>query len=108
MEKRIVIHFNSYDMNTDNSKHITDYKTYGIVLIVLLLLTMVSVWVTHIQLKAWSVAVALLVTCTMAALILIYFMHLKFDSLLIKLLVILVFLLFAIFVGITLLDYVSM
>ena len=92
----------------DTDKHITGYKTYGIVLIVLLILTMVSVWVTHLQLKAWTVAIAMVVTCTMAALILVYFMHLKFDNFLIKILVSLVFLLFAIFIGLLLLDYVSM
>ncbi len=89
----------------ESDKHITEYRTYAIVLVVLLLLTMVSVWVTHLQLKTWTVAIALLVTCTMSALILIYFMHLKFDHILIKILVSLVFLLFAIFVGAVLMDY---
>ena len=89
----------------DAGKHITEYKTYAIVLIVLLILTMVSILVTHMQLKAWTVGVTLIVTCVMAGLILIYFMHLKFDNFLIKLLVALVFLLFAIFMVLVLLDY---
>ena len=88
-------------------EHITEYKVYGIVLVVLLLLTSLSIWVTHIDLKAWTVGIALLVTCSMAFIILIYFMHLKFDHILIKLLVGLVFLLFAIFIGITLLEYMT-
>lgn len=92
----------------DTGKHITGYKTYAVVLIVLLILTMVSIGVTHIQLKAWTVGIALFVTCIMGALILIYFMHLKFDNFLIKILVALVFLLFTIFVGVVLLDYGSM
>jgi len=88
-------------------EHITEYKVYGIVLVVLLLLTSLSIWVTHIDLKAWTVGIALLVTCSMAFIILTYFMHLKFDHILIKLLVGLVFLLFAIFIGITLLEYMT-
>lgn len=92
-------------MNTDK-QHITGYKVYAYVLIALLVLTSISVAVTHLALKAWTVGIALLVTCVMAALVLIYFMHLKFDSLLIKILVTCVFLLFAVFVGITLLDYI--
>ena len=91
-------------MNTDKPQ-ITEYKVYAYVLIALLVLTSISVWVTSLTLKTWTVAVALVVTCVMAFLVLVYFMHLKFDSLLIKLLVACVFLLFAIFVGITLLDY---
>jgi len=87
-------------------RHITEYKTYAVVLIVLLVLTMVSVLVTHLELKAWTVGIALVVTCIMAWLILVYFMHLKFDNLLIKLLVALVFLLFAIFMVLLLLDYI--
>ncbi len=89
----------------DYDKHITEYKTYAVVLIVLLILTMVSILVTHLQLKAWTVGIALVVTCVMAGLILIYFMHIKFDNMLIKILVALVFLLFAIFMGLVLLDY---
>ena len=88
-------------------QHITEYKVYGIVLVVLLLLTALSILVTHIDLKAWTVGIALLVTCSMAFIILTYFMHLKFDNILIKILVGLVFLLFAIFVGITLIEYMT-
>jgi cytochrome c oxidase subunit IV len=91
----------------DSEKHITPYKTYAIVLVVLLILTSVSVWVTHIDVKAWSVGIALLVTCSMAAIILIFFMHLQFDHILIKILVAMVFLLFAVFIGITLLEYIT-
>lgn len=91
----------------NQNKHITEYRVYAIVLVVLLLLTALSIWVTHLDLKAWTVGVSLVVTCSMAFIILVYFMHLKFDHILIKILVGLVFLLFAIFVGITLLEYIT-
>ncbi len=86
-------------------KHITSYKTYAVVLVVLLILTAISLLVTHLGLHPWTVGIALTVTCVMAGLILIYFMHLKFDNFLIKLLVGLVFLLFVIFLVLVLLDY---
>lgn len=89
-------------------QHITEYRTYGIVFVILLALLSLSVWVTHLRLEAWTVGIAMLVTCAMAAIILIWFMHLKFDHLLLKVLVAGVFLLFAVFIGITLLDYASM
>jgi caa(3)-type oxidase, subunit IV len=87
--------------------HITSYSTYVFVLIVLLLLVSISVGVTHMGLKAWTVGVALLIMCAMASIILIYFMHLKFDHILLKILVGGVFLLFATFIGITLLEYLT-
>jgi cytochrome c oxidase subunit 4 len=93
-------------MNSEK-EHITDYKVYALVLIGLLILLSVSVWVTHLQLKAWTVGVALIVACSMATIILTYFMHLKFDHFLLKVLVAAVFLLFVVFVSITLLDYAS-
>lgn len=92
---------------TQEKQHITEYKVYGIVLVVLLLLTALSIWVTHIDLKAWTVGIALLVTCSMAFIILTYFMHLKFDHILIKVLVGCLFLLLLIFIGITLLEYIT-
>jgi cytochrome c oxidase subunit IV len=93
-------------MNTEDP-HITEYSTYAKVLVVLLLLTALTIGVTHFELKAWSVGVALLIACTMAFVILTYFMHLKFDHILLKILVGLVFVLFAIFIGITLLEYAT-
>lgn len=93
-------------MNSQDN-HITEYKVYAIVLIGLLALLSLAVGVTHLELKAWTVGVALLVSVAMAVLILTYFMHLKFDHFLLKVLVAAVFLLFLVFVSITLLDYAS-
>ena len=93
-------------MNSEKP-HITEYKTYAKVLILLLVLTSIAIGVTHLGAQAWTVAVALLVSCSMAFIILTYFMHLKFDHILLKLLVALVFVLFAIFIGITLLEYAT-
>ena len=93
-------------MNSEKP-HITEYKVYALVLIALLVLLSLSVGVTHLQLKAWTVGAALIMACSMAILILTYFMHLKFDHLLLKVLVGAVFLLFVVFVGITLMDYAA-
>ena len=93
-------------MNTEKPD-ITSYRTYAIVLVILLALTALSILVTRLELKAWSVAMTMVMACSMAFLILTYFMHLQFDSKLIKLLVALVFLLFSIFIGITLLEYIT-
>jgi len=89
--------------NHDN--HITSYRLNGTVLLVLLLLTTITILAIKLHFGAFTVAVALLIACVKAAIVLTYFMHLKFENLLLRLMVSGVFLLFAIVVVITFIDY---
>ena len=91
-------------MSNENT-HITDYRTYGKVAILLLILTTVTLLVTEFDLKAWNVAIALAIAVTKGTLIVLYFMHVKFESLLLKLLVAGVAILFALFIVLTFADY---
>ena len=89
--------------NHDN--HITSYTLNGTVLLILLLLTSITILAIKFHFGAFTVAVALIIACVKAAIVLTYFMHLKFENLLLRLMVGGVFLLFAIVVGITFIDY---
>lgn len=89
--------------NHDN--HITSYTLSGTVLLVLLLLTTISILVVKLHFGAFTVAVALILASVKSAIVLTYFMHLKFENLLLRLMVGGVFLLFAIVVVITFIDY---
>jgi len=86
-------------------QHITPYWVYGVILVILLALTFVSVHVIHYDLKAWSVAVALAIASIKGTFVLAYFMHLKFDNLLFKILVAAVIMLFTSFILLTFVDY---
>jgi cytochrome c oxidase subunit 4 len=86
-------------------KHITTYRGYLKVLILLLGLTAISVIAAWINFGAFSVAVALIIACIKSGTVLSYFMHLKFDNILFRIMAIGVFILFAIIVIITFLDY---
>lgn len=90
--------------NTEK-QHITDYRVYGLILVILLALTFVSVFVVHLELQAWSVAIALGIACIKGSLVLAYFMHLKFDQALFKILVAAVIMLFVSFILLTFVDY---
>jgi cytochrome c oxidase subunit 4 len=92
-------------MNHENQAHITSYGTIAAVLVTLLVLTGISVTVVHIDLKAWSVGVALLIASVKATLVLTYFMHLKFDHPVFKIMVGAVILLFVSFILLTFVDY---
>lgn len=85
--------------------HISGYTSHAVVLIALLVLTAVSVGVTGLHLGAYSAAIALLIASVKVATVLINFMHLKFESLFLKLMVSGVFVLFALVIIITFIDY---
>jgi len=85
--------------------HITEYRVYGLVLLVLLILTTITITVTWIDLAAWSVLIALVIASVKVAIVLAYFMHLKFESSLYRVLVIMVLVIFAMVILLTFFDY---
>jgi cytochrome c oxidase subunit 4 len=92
-------------MEKDNHPHIVPYKTYVYVLIALLFMTFVSVAVTGIDLGPYTVSMALLLASIKSVLVLLIFMHLKFDKKFYGIMVASVFLLLACVIVITFLDY---
>jgi cytochrome c oxidase subunit 4 len=92
-------------MSHETPHHITPYRVYAVVLVTLLALTFLTVWVAHFHLGSLSIGVALLIACVKATLVLFYFMHLKFDHLIFKVMVTAVMLLFATFILLTFADY---
>jgi cytochrome c oxidase subunit IV len=89
----------------DHDDHITSFSLNWTVLIILLILTTVTVLIIKFHLGAFTVAAALIIACIKASIVLTYFMHLKFENILLKLMVGGVFLLFAIVIAITFIDY---
>ncbi len=85
--------------------HITPYRSHATILVILLTLTMTSVLVTQIHFSTFSVGVALIIASVKVSFVLIYFMHLKHESTIIKVMVAGVFSLYAIIVAITFIDY---
>ena len=90
----------------ENEKHhIVSYRTYGLVLLLLLVFTFTSVAITQIELSKWSTAMALVLAGTKSAFVLAVFMHLKFDQRIYKVMASLIFLLLIVVIVITFLDY---
>lgn len=90
---------------SDTTHHIVPYKTYGLVLLLLLILTTVSVLVTQIELTKWSTVVALIIAGAKSTFVLAIFMHLKFDQRIYKLMAVLIVLFLGAVIVITFLDY---
>ena len=85
--------------------HISSYTSHALVLIALLTLTAISVLVTGWHLGAATVAVALLIASIKVTTVITYFMHVKFESLFLKLLISGVFVIYALVIIITFIDY---
>lgn len=92
-------------MEEHGKQHITSYYTNGVILVALLTLTFISVFVAEIDFGPLSVTVAMLVAFIKGTTVVLNFMHLRFESLFTKLMVAGVFLLFAIVLIITFIDY---
>jgi cytochrome c oxidase subunit 4 len=90
---------------SDNSHHIVAYRTYALILLLLLVLTGTSVAVTQIQLSKWATLVALLLASAKSSVVLAIFMHLKFDQRIYKLMAIFVVLVITAVIVLTFFDY---
>jgi cytochrome c oxidase subunit 4 len=87
-------------------KHITEYPLYGKVLIGLLVLTTFTILVPWLDLTAFTVLIALLLASTKAGIVMTYFMHLKVEYILLRILVIMVLLIYVSVILLTFSDYV--
>ncbi|MDJ0624001.1 MAG: cytochrome C oxidase subunit IV family protein [Desulfocapsaceae bacterium] len=64
-------------------QHILSYKLLAVVLFSLLVLTCVTVGISYIDMGFFNVPMALLVATVKSTLVLLFFMHLKFEGTLI-------------------------
>jgi len=89
----------------DSNHHIVSYRTYFLVLLLLLTLTTLSVAITQIELTKWATPIALLIAAVKTSFVLAVFMHLKFDEKIFKRMAILIFLLVIVVIIFTFFDY---
>jgi len=92
-------------MANETKHHIVKYKTYFYVLMALILFTIVSVAITGVNLGRMAVVGALLLASAKSSLVLWHFMHLKYESKALRIMVGLVLFLFVAVMIVTFLDY---
>jgi cytochrome c oxidase subunit IV len=95
--------------NTQGEVHITSYRDHASTFLGLILLTIMTVTVSVFgaDIYTLSVLTALTIASTKAVVVALYFMHLKYDPKIYRLMLGVVILLFAIFSILTLIDYVA-
>lgn len=70
----------SHSEHSEKHEHITGYKTYFIIWAILMVLTIVTVYVSYVDFGMMNIVIAMVVASTKAALVALFFMHLKFED----------------------------
>jgi cytochrome c oxidase subunit IV len=68
----------------DGRLHVTGYSKLFVVILALLVLTGITVAVSYVNLGFYNVPIALLIASTKSSLVLLFFMHLKYEGKVIK------------------------
>jgi len=93
------------NMNTtETNHHGPGYKLFVIIWAVLLVMTGVTVYAAQVDLGFLNVVVALSIATVKASLVTLFFMHLKYENLTFKIMVLVAFAILAIFIGFTFFD----
>jgi cytochrome c oxidase subunit 4 len=92
-------------VTSDNAEHhIVSYAKLTAVWLVLLLLTALTVGITRFDLGAYKVLGALTIACLKSGLVIMFFMHMKYEGLLLRWLLFVALVTLAIFIGFTFFD----
>lgn len=90
---------------SEHKNHISTYKSQILVLLSLILLTVLTVTITSVHLGPYNTAAAMLIASIKGTIVLLYFMHLKFDEKIYRFMVTLVLAIYVVVIIITFFDY---
>jgi len=88
----------------ENNSHTVRTRTFILVWIALLILTGVTIAAARLQMGAWGMFANILIATTKASLVLWFFMHLKYEGRLFKLLILVPIITISIIIGLTFFD----
>ena len=96
----------------DNSAHsqpgfIVPYRTFVLVWVGLLILTVITVTASQVHLGQWGTVVAIVIASAKSSLVLLFFMGLKYERAVIRWMFLVAILSFMIFLALTYVDYVT-
>lgn len=87
--------------------HIVSPKVYVIIFGTLLLFTAITVMAAYVEMGPFNPIVALAIACIKAVLVVLYFMHIRYSSKLMKLTIASGIFMFVVLMSMTLSDYMS-
>jgi cytochrome c oxidase subunit 4 len=86
------------------ARHITGYKTYFIVWVLLMILTATTVYVSYLDFGTLNIVIAMVVASIKAVAVALFFMHLKFEDSITWLFALFPLVLLFLLIGMTILD----
>ena len=90
----------------DHSDHpLVPYAVYVKVWAILMVLTVITVAVSYVDMKHVTVLTAAIIAAVKSTLVVLYFMHIRFEQRLYAFMIIAVLGTYAIFIGLTFVDY---
>jgi cytochrome c oxidase subunit 4 len=98
----------NHDVNAghqESEHHIVSPVTYAIIFFALLVGTALTIGASYLDMGPWNPVIAIAIACTKATLVVLFFMHIKYSSKLMKLTVGAGLFTFLILVGMSLSDY---
>lgn len=90
---------------SEDKNHVVPYKNHFLVLLLLIALTGITVAITSVELGPYNTAAAMVIATIKALIVLLYFMHLRFDQKIYRFMTTIVLLIFIAVVIITFFDY---
>lgn len=94
----------AHNSMSEQQNHIVSTKTFVSVWVALLILTAITVAVAKLRLGAFSTLTAIAIASIKAGLVLWFFMHLKYEKRLLKLLLLVPIVTLAVIIGLTFVD----
>jgi cytochrome c oxidase subunit 4 len=93
-------------MSDNHSEHTSvSSNLYVKVWLALVVLTMITVSVSYLDMKKFTVFTAMLIATVKAGLVILYFMHIRFEKMIYWIMLLFVLLIYAIFIILTFFDY---
>lgn len=90
---------------SDKNQHIASYKSHILVLLGLIALTAITVLITSVELGPYNTAAAMIIAMIKGTIVLLYFMHLKFEEKIYGIMVAIVLAIFTAVIIVTFFDY---
>jgi cytochrome c oxidase subunit 4 len=93
-------------MSENGAEHApVSHRLYTGVWLALVALTVVTVSVSYLDMKKFTIFTALLIATVKAGLVILYFMHIRYEKLIYAIMILFVLVIYVIFIGLTFVDY---
>lgn len=91
--------------NTEQEHMDIPYTMYVIVWLALVVLTCITVGVSYLEMKNAAVLLAVMIATVKVLIVLLYFMHVRFDKPIVRYMIVTAIVVYGIFFGLTMSDY---